>query len=76
MKVNDIERRIDVIFQKVLGTAVEDYLKGDRPIESVMYVELLISLQDEFKIKFSTQDFFNLRSLENIKNSLLEKISK
>lgn len=74
MNESDIEKRIDAVFQSVLGNAVADYQKDSRPIESVMYVELLISFQNEFKIKFSTQEFFILRSVENIKNGVLEKI--
>lgn len=41
-----------------------------------MYVELLISLQNEFKIKFNTQDFFTLRSLENIRKAVVDKLQK
>lgn len=64
------ELKIDKIFQSILG----DYEGG--VIDSVAYVELLIAFQNEFKIKFSTQEFVTLRDVKSIRESILKKILK
>ncbi len=67
--------KIHQIFQSILG---DSYANEVTPvnIESVAYVELLIAFQNEFKIKFTTQEFFTLRDVKNIKESLHKKIQK
>ena len=76
MNETEINKRIDDIFHSVLGSGFEAYTKGGRQIESVIYVELLIAFQNEFKIKFSTQEFFSLRSVENIRKSVFAKMGE
>lgn len=76
MNEAEINQRIDKVFNLVLGSGTEAYSKGERPLESVIYVELLIAFQNEFKIKFSTQEFFSLRSLDNIRQGVVDKVRK
>jgi acyl carrier protein len=72
---NETDKKIDAIFQSILGD-LEGFHNGQpKAIDSVAYVELLITFQNEFKIKFSTQEFFSLRSVENIRKSVHVKIS-
>lgn len=76
MNETEMNKRIDDIFHSVLGSGFEAYAKGDRQIESVIYVELLIAFQNEFKIKFSTQQFFSLHSINNIRKGVVDKLQK
>nr|BDT30268.1 hypothetical protein BHI3_37340 [Bacteriovorax sp. HI3] len=76
MNEAEVNKRIEDVFHSVLGSGLEAYTKGDRQIESVIYVELLIAFQNEFKIKFSTQEFFSLRSIENIRKGVVDKLQK
>ena len=67
--------KIDNIFQSILGN-IEELDKNSAMIDSVAYVELLIAFQNEFKIKFTTQEFFSLRDVKNIRESVQKKILK
>jgi acyl carrier protein len=71
---NDEQKRIELIFQSVLGDTANSHGSEKNQIDSIAYVELLIAFQNEFKIKFTTQDFISLRSLENIRKSVEVKI--
>jgi acyl carrier protein len=75
--MNDlINKKITTIFQSILGKDFNEDMNSNISIDSIAYVELLIAFQNEFKIKFSTQDFFSLRSVEKIKETLLGKLDK
>lgn len=73
---DEIEKRINKVFEAVLGDFSSSHNDTLAPIDSVAYVELLIAFQNEFKIKFTTQEFFSLRSIKNIKESIELKIGK
>lgn len=67
---SEIHNRINRVFEEILGSSDQTAA----PIDSVAYVELLIAFQNEFKIKFSTQEFFSLRSVKNIRESVEFKV--
>lgn len=67
---SEIEHRIDAIFQSIQGS-LDDQAKF---LDSIAYVEILIAVQNEFKIKFLTQEFSSLRSMENIRASIHQKL--
>lgn len=69
---DELENRINRVFEEILGS----FDQTTTPVDSVAYVELLIALQNEFKIKFSTQEFFSLRSVKNIRESVKLKVGK
>lgn len=66
----EIEKRINRVFEEILGS----FDSTTTPVDSVAYVELLIAFQNEFKIKFTTQEFFSLRSVKNIRESVESKL--
>lgn len=65
-----LENKIEEIFIKILGNQYKEVTE----IDSISYVELMIALQNEFKIKFSTQEFLTLRSAEKIKENIKSKL--
>ena len=67
--------KINNIFQSILGNT-EELDNNSATIDSVAYVELLIAFQNEFKIKFTTQEFFSLRDVKKIRESVQTKILK
>lgn len=67
--------KINNIFHSILGDTAE-LDQNTATIDSVAYVELLIAFQNEFKIKFTTQEFFSLRDVKSVRESVKNKIIK
>ena len=67
--------KINRVFESILGST-NGLDRDTATIDSVAYVELLIAFQNEFKIKFTTQEFFSLRDVKNIRESVQAKILK
>lgn len=65
------EDKLNNIFKKILGSGA---FEKNVTIDSVTYVELLITIQNELKIKFTTQEFLALRDVESIKTAVLKKL--
>ncbi|MDD4974867.1 MAG: acyl carrier protein [Bacteriovorax sp.] len=71
---DETDHKITLLFQSVLGDYANDAEMATGQIDSIAYVELLMAFQNEFKIKFSTQEFLSLRSIKNIRDSIRNKI--
>lgn len=71
---SDFNIQFDSILKKVLGNRVT---RADfSNLDSISFVELLISVQKTFRIKFSSADFAKLKTAEAVKSRALELINR
>lgn len=76
---NDFEPRLTEVFRDVLqdpSLQLSDQLAvGDHPgWDSLGHVNLLVSLEDVFGVRFSTAEMGKLRSVADIRGALLARI--
>ena len=68
--MEDFQKRFTNLSLNILGDVQLN------EIESILYVEFLLAVEKEFGIKFSAQEFANLRTLEAVRKKLQEKLPK
>lgn len=67
-----LDLKLDYVFKKILG---DPYPKDLNGIDSIVFIELMIAIQGEFNIKFSVQEFLNLKEFCLIQDIVKKKMS-
>jgi acyl carrier protein len=70
-KTQQLELKLDNIYKKILGNP---YPKDLSRIDSIVFIELMIAIQGEFNIKFSVQEFMNLKDVQHIHEIVSKKL--
>lgn len=64
--------KFDKCIRDVVGTS--KIVENISEVDSITYVEIIVHLQNSFKVKFDASDFANLRTLQSVREKLLQLV--